>query len=565
MELLRTIADHRELAGAVLVAICAGLGALVLGRSTARAPRFLGRVPRRPAPWIVAAGIFVIAAATTYVRPRLPAVHDEFSYLLAADTFAHGRLANPTPACAEHFETFHVIVEPSYASKYPPGQGLLLALGQVVFGHPIVGVWISAALMAAALWYALAARLSRRWSLVFAALGSLHWCATSYWSQSYWGGALAATGGALLLGGALRLARVPTAAGGAALGLGTALLALSRPFEGVVACVAAYGYVLVVWWRTRPTAPIARAALPWAAIVLALLAWTAVYDTAVTGDPLTMPYSAHEARYTAIPNFHFLELEGELTYRHAVMENFWNGWPRAKYEARHAADPFSIAWSKLLLYGPFYVGWTWLPFFLVGLASRRARGAVAVVALGAVAIWAETFDNRHYAAPYAAAVLVVSAVGAVRLLAARRAVVRGAARGALVGVALWTAASAAADPFGWQARWPERRAQLTGWLEAQPGRDVVFVAYDYSHTPAEAMSDWANIEWVYNGADIASQDVVVARDLGDASNREVLRRYGPRRGWRIVLPAALSSERITDALEPYDGGTDDAGSAPDGG
>src|SRR5580704_10572056 len=134
---------------AVLLAIYSpGLGSAFLGT----AERRFTTLAHRQRLSLLAVGVLALASRAA-VLPILPApeprLNDEFSHLLLADTLAHHRLSNPTPSMWIHFETFHVIMRPTYASMYPPAQGAILAAGELLAHQPFVGVWLSTSVLCA--------------------------------------------------------------------------------------------------------------------------------------------------------------------------------------------------------------------------------------------------------------------------------------------------------------------------------------------------------------------------------------------------------------------------------
>jgi hypothetical protein len=353
---------------------------------------FLSRFAKRKTLAVIAL-FFTVIGVRLAVLPRLPVpvpgIHDEYSYLLLGDTLAHGRLTNPTHPMWISFESFHINWIPTYSSKYPPGQGAILALGQLL-GHPWIGVLLSAAAMCAAILWMLQAWLPARWAFLGATLVALKFGIASYWINSYWGGALAATGGALVLGAMPRIVLRARTRDALLLGLGIAILANTRPYEGFFFSLPiAIWFLVWLFGKTKSPVPsgtrILRVLAPLAIVLTLTLGFIGYYNWRLTGSAFLFPYSLNSRTYRTTGLFLWDRPKPPLQYHNQQFEDFYNGWEREDY--RHTwHDVWNVSAEKFTRSGSTYFWWGAL-LLLPGLPfvffDRKMRLPILIFLIGA--------------------------------------------------------------------------------------------------------------------------------------------------------------------------------------
>jgi len=539
----------------LLAVVCPQIGA----RWFQRMERSLAAIARSRGLSVLLCGLGALAMRAA-VLPWLPFpkpfINDEFSFLLAGDTFAHGRVTNPTHPMWTHLETFHVIFHPTYSSMYPPLQGVVLAFGQVVLGHPFCGMWLSAGVMCAALCWMLQGWLPPTWALLGGVLPVLRFGVFSYWDNAYWGGALAATGGALVLGALPRIMRHQRVRDAILMALGVAMLANTRPYEGMILSLIVA--VRLIWWIAKDKPPARmiaqRVGLPILLVLGMAGAATAYYFWRVTGNPLTMPQQLNRETYAVARYFYWQSAYSEPVYRHKAIRDFYTVTEFQHFQlAQTLRGILRQLATKAALTWVFYVAPLLTPpLFLMTrvMRDRRIRFLLIAGALGLASSALVIFFNIHYVAALVPVFLAVIVQGMRHLRTCRwegrtsgqflvRAIVVMCVLMIPVQVHILAAEPA---PGSWAAIGLERSA-FEAQLQSLSGPHLILVSYGAKHDPL--------LDWVYNGADIDRQKVVWARDMGAAKNKELMRYFSDRQVW--LLEADEVPVKLTQYEEPVRG------------
>jgi hypothetical protein len=479
-----------------------------------------------------------------------PAGADDFAHLLVADTLRHARLANPPHPMHEFFETVFVVQQPSYSSIFPIGQGMALALGWLIFGHPWAGVVLSIAALCSLCYWMLRAWTTPGWALAGGLLAVIEFGPLRYWMNTYWGGAVSAIAGCLVFGAMPRLRSGGRTRDAVLLGLGIGIQLLARPFECVLLLIAVTLFFVPDlrrhpdWRRLMRTASaVTLAILPFAVLTL-------VQNKEVTGSWTKLPYVLSRYQYGIPTTFTIqpnptphvpLTIDQQLDYNAQIAAHGQEPETIASYAERLAGR---MRFYRFFFLPPLYLA---LPFFFLSLREFRFIWVVAALLLFSLGTNFYPYFYPHYIAAATCLFLLISVTGLARLSQWK---IRGNMAGREAARLLFVLCVACfVFWYGFQVfangnasiamrqyeTWDfvnhddsDGRIAVANRLAQASGKQLVFVRYWPRHMFAE---------WIQNAADIDKSRIVWAQDLGPAEN-EKLKRYYPDRVVWLLEPDA---------------------------
>ncbi|MEZ6133237.1 MAG: hypothetical protein R3C59_31605 [Planctomycetaceae bacterium] len=368
-----------------------------------------------------------------------PAYHDEYSYLLQAETFLDGRLSYPPIAVRpDLFHQFHVLNEYRTVSRYFPWTGFWIAPFHQM-EHAVWGHWLAGAFAATMFYLALRQIVRRRMALT--------------------GGLLIAVSPGLALFSNLLLAHQPTLLALSVFtwaffrmqstqmlryafvaGTGLTLAMLARPMTA-----AGFGLPFGLWLAVQiVTVPNARRLIAGFVIPLACgFTLLAIMNHDATGSWTRTAYQEYTDRYTPRHRYGFYNAAQNVQAEGPPAVQKYDQWAtnltlplalRNVWERAKASLVWSLAMAPILLgllmAAPVLLGWNGSLRHQVTRPVELRLLAAAVVTLHVVHIpyWFDGIMHWHYVLETAPLLLMLTGVGLVmtmdvlsRILGARQA------------------------------------------------------------------------------------------------------------------------------------------------
>src|SRR5713101_4078324 len=349
--------------------------------------------------------------------------------------------------------------------------------------------------------------------------------------------------------------------------VGLAVLANSRPYEGVVFSLPIAVALFV--WIFRRQAPgwqvLARKVIaPLCAVLIVAGAGMGYYFFRVTGNPFRMSYQIERETYAVAPYLLWQHPRPVPAYRHLEFERMY-----AEDDVRN----FELARSRigLVLFGTLKGARIWafflgpalsLPFLMMafvlpfGFTWRHihvdTRFQIIIVSIFFAGLLCESYFEPHYAAPMTCVLLTLTLMAMRRLQAWQpngRPVGAALNRTVVVVCLLSFVVRGVAAGRGWEMARSEApawhqvgpksfgRAALVAKLKELAGKQLVIVRYTGHHELFD--------EWVYNDADINGSKIVWAREMDAAENAKLVDYFKDR---QVRL---LDADKQPPELSPY--------------
>ncbi len=487
-------------------------------------------------------GLFALCFRFPY-----PSVTDEFGYLLTADTFLNQRLTNPTHPFWKHFEHFHIFQHPTYNSKYPVGQAVALAVGKLLTGYTIIGVWMSGAAACVAVWWMLRGWFSPRWAL-FGAVITVYNPIIFFWSQNYWGGHIATIGGSLTLGAVLRITARPKVIDAVIFAVGLSILSNSRPYEGLLFALPLSIFLLFSFFRNRDSQNnisnfLTKILLPISLVLILNSSWLAYNNYRVTGNYLKLPYMEYSEQYDYIPLFLFQKTGKPKDYDNIAFKYYFGfiaNWQKQKTESLYSIIRTIFA-RIIIFYVSFMLSPILLFLFLWSLISKnndkRWLYLKFFLLLFTIGIALSNYFSPHYAAP-AYGLFIILLLGNLRnLWHSENKRISGRLVVLLVPVCLLTGIILFGTLYITKRNFAndngEQRAAIEAALKNEGGRHLIFVD---PYLPGSQILSLGNASvYVYNEADIDNSKIVWAHQLNPIDDARLMDYLGDRKVWLLKL------------------------------